>query len=189
MGNKSEGSILKKSIYKIIIPLLIIFAIGAVWIIKNAETQSIAADKSVLVGGSLEEAAFALHVTDQLDIDKLKAYGLPIIIDFGADSCAPCIEMAPVLEQLNKELSGRAIVLFVDVWKYQDLAAGFPIRVIPTQLFIDKNGQPYNPSDPQNAQMNIYISKDTNEHIFTTHEGGMTKEMILNALKEMGLEE
>ena len=189
MGSRSGNSIFKKNIYKIIIPLLIIFAIGAVWVIKNAETQSIAADKNGLEGGSLEEAAFALHVTDHLDINKLKSYGIPIMIDFGADSCVPCVEMAPVLEQLNKELRGRAIILFVDVWKYQDLLTGYPIRVIPTQLFIDKNGQPYNPSDPQNAQMNIYISKDTNEHLFTTHEGGMTKEMILNALKEMGLEE
>ena len=34
----------------------------------------------------------------------------------------------------------------------------------------------------------MYSSKDTNEHVFTTHEGGMTKEQILAVFKEMGVE-
>ncbi|OLN32939.1 Thioredoxin [Desulfosporosinus metallidurans] len=39
------------------------------------------------------------------------------MIDFGADSCVPCKEMAPVLKKLNTEMQGKAIVKFVDVWK------------------------------------------------------------------------
>jgi thioredoxin 1 len=35
----------------------------------------------------------------------------------------------------------------------------------------------------------MYSSKDTNIHVFTTHEGGITKEQLLSILKEMGLEE
>lgn len=37
--------------------------------------------------------------------------------------------------------------------------------------------------------MNMYSLKDTNEHVFTTHEGGMTEEMILAILNEMGMED
>ncbi len=48
--------------------------------------------------------------------------GFPIIIDFGADSCIPCKEMAPVLKKLNEEWQGKVIVKFVDVWKYPDAA-------------------------------------------------------------------
>ena len=46
---------------------------------------------------------FFLEVTEPLDFDRLKSYGLPIMIDFGADSCAPCKEMAPVLSGSSRE--------------------------------------------------------------------------------------
>lgn len=95
--------------------------------------------------------------------------------------------MAPVLEELNAELQGKAIIRFVDVWKYQDFSEGYPISVIPTQIFIGVNGKPYSPKDPEAMQMKLYLAKDTNEHVFTAHEGGITKEQLLSALKEMGL--
>lgn len=97
--------------------------------------------------------------------------------------------MAPVLEELNQELRGKAIVKFVDVWKYQNLAQGYPITVIPTQLLFDAKGNPYTPKDAKAMQLNLYSSNDTNKHIFTTHEGGITKEQLLAMLKEMGLKE
>ena len=130
---------------------------------------------------------FGLHVTEEIDIEKLKSYGLPIVIDFGADSCIPCKEMAPVLRDLNTELKGKAIIKFIDVWKYRDLGEGYPISVIPTQVFIDSNGKPYKPNDPQTMQMSLYSSRASGEHVFTAHHGGMTKEQLLRALKEMGL--
>ena len=34
----------------------------------------------------------------------------------------------------------------------------------------------------------MYSTRDTNTHVFTVHEGGMTKEQLLAALKEMGVE-
>lgn len=165
---------------KIIIPVLIVAVIIGIWVIKNT-------DKSPATTN--DNPDFALHVTEKIDLEQLKSYGLPIMIDFGADSCIPCKEMAPVLVKLNEELQGKAIIRFVDVWKYQELAEGYPISVIPTQVFFNKDGKPYTPSDPQASQMNMYSLKNTNEHVFTTHEGGMTEEMILAALREMGLEE
>ncbi|MGV8983980.1 thioredoxin domain-containing protein [Clostridium sp.] len=168
-----------KNIAKIIIPMLIVVAIGAIWYFKNYSKIPIVKD---------DNSDFALHVTDSLDIVKLKSYGIPIIIDFGADSCIPCKEMYPVLKELNEELRGKVIIKFVDVWKYQSLAEGYPISVIPTQVFIDKDGKPYTPKNPEASQMKMYSSKETDKHVFTTHEGGMTKEQILNVLREMGVE-
>jgi thioredoxin 1 len=95
--------------------------------------------------------------------------------------------MAPVLKELNEELKGKAIIKFVDVWKYQELAQGYPISLIPTQIFIDANGKPFKPKDPQASQMKMYSTKDKGEHVFTAHEGGMTKDQLLSALKEMGM--
>lgn len=165
---------------RIIVPVLILAFIGGLWFVKNMNTQE--------PPGENVHPDFALHVTEELNLEQLKSHGLPIMIDFGADSCAPCKEMAPVLEKLNKELQGKAIIKFVDVWKYPDLAQGYPLTVIPTQVFFDKDGKPYSPADPQEMRMNLYTLKETNEHVFTTHEGGMTEEMILTVLSELGLE-
>jgi len=167
-----------KNMSKILIPIFIVVAIGAIWYFKNSNKTPIVKE---------DNPYFALHVTDSLDLEKLKSYGLPIMIDFGADSCIPCTEMAPVLKQLNEELRGKVIIKFVDVWKYQSLAEGYPISVIPTQVFLDKEGKPYTPKDPEASQMQMYSSKDTKEHVFTTHEGGMTKEQILKVFVEMGV--
>ncbi|NLD49071.1 MAG: thioredoxin family protein [Clostridiaceae bacterium] len=169
----------KGIVVKIIIPILLVCIIGGIWIIKNNKKDTASVDS--------DNPDFSLHVTEKIQLDKLKSYGLPIIIDFGADSCIPCKEMAPVLKELNTELQGKAIIKFVDVWKYQELALGYPISVIPTQIFIDANGNPYKPKGPESKQFKLYSTKDKGEHVFTAHEGGMTKDQLLSALKEMGM--
>lgn len=177
----------KRLVVKIIMPVLLVCVVIGIWAVKNNknDTDLVGTDKSgTMVAGNPD---FGLHVTEKIDLEKLKSYGIPIIIDFGADSCIPCKEMAPVLKELNAELQGKAIIRFVDVWKYQSFADGYPISLIPTQIFIDVNGKPYKPKDPESKQMRIFSSKDTGEHIYTTHEGGMTKEQLLSVLKEMGL--
>jgi len=123
----------------------------------------------------------------EINLDKLKLYKLPIIIDFGADSCIPCKEMAPVLKKLNEEWQGKVIVKFVDVWKYPDASADFPVQVIPTQFFFDGQGNPYVPSDPEGMQMIMYSLKDTQEHVYTAHQGGLTEEQFRAIFKEMGI--
>jgi len=179
----------KGLVLKIIIPVLIISAIAGVWIVKNNNNNQTGLAESDKSGEIVtENSDFELHVTEKINIEKLKSYGLPIVIDFGADSCIPCKEMAPVLKELNAELQGKAIIKFVDVWKYKELAQGYPISLIPTQIFIDAEGNPFTPKDPQAMQMKMYTSRDNGEHIFTAHEGGMTKDQMLRALEEMGLE-
>lgn len=67
---------------------------------------------------------------------------LPAIIDFYADWCGPCKMVAPVLEELAKEYSGKLIIYKVDTEVEQELAAVFDIRSIPTFLFIPAEGRP-----------------------------------------------
>ncbi len=186
---KKQG--LSKNItLRIIIPVLIVVAISAIWYFKNAEKKPAVANdvvSSSITSSTNTNPDFSLLVTEKLDLEKLKSYGLPIIIDFGADSCIPCKEMAPVLKELNQELQGKAIVKFVDVWKYQSFAEGYPISLIPTQVLFDAEGKPYTPKDADAMELKMYSLKDTKEHVFTTHEGGITKEDLLAMLKEMGL--
>ena len=182
MKTTNTGENKKGLVAKILIPVLIIAVIAGIWIVRN-NTRETTKDE---VTGDIQ---FALNVTETIDLEELKSYGLPILIDFGADSCIPCKEMAPVLKELNEELQGKAIILFVDVWKNQSLADGYPISLIPTQVLITSDGLPYTPSETLSSGIQMYSSKDTNEHVFTTHEGGLDKETMLAILREMGMEE
>lgn len=177
MDNKSKTAL------KIIISVLIICMIGVIWFIKNSNEKS-----DIKNTKDVDNNEFTLKVTEQLDIEKLKSYGLPIVIDFGSDDCIPCKRMAPVLEELNSELQGKAIVKFVDIWKYPKFAEGYPISAIPTQIFITAEGKPYNPSDAESKSLKIY-NDDSGKHTFTVHEGGIYKDELLSILKEMGLKD
>lgn len=75
------------------------------------------------------------------DFSATPVKGMVTMIDLGADSCVPCKLMAPILKKLEKEYSGRAAIVFIDVWKHKDQAKRFGIRAIPTQIFFDKEGK------------------------------------------------
>jgi len=65
---------------------------------------------------------------------------LPVVVDFWAEWCAPCIAAAPVLEELAKEYAGKVDFAKVDVDGNSPLAAKYGIAAIPTML-IFKDGQ------------------------------------------------
>jgi len=174
MNNKEKKP---RSVIKIIVPIIIIAVILGIFILKSNQEKPMAANTDEL---ALEATA--------IDLEQLKAYGLPIVIDFGADSCIPCKEMAPVLKKLNQEMQGKAVVKFVDVWKNKNAADNFPVQVIPTQFFFDKEGNPFAPRDAEAMQMMLYSAKDTNKHVYTAHQGGLTEEQLRAVLKEMGVE-
>lgn len=167
----------KKRLVKIIVPVCIVLIIAGIWIFKNANSDA---------PPITDNKDFTLEATN-IDLEVLTSYELPIIIDFGADSCVPCKEMAPVLKTLNVEMQGAAIIKFVDVWKNEDVANDFPIQVIPTQIFINADGTPYVPSDDIKIEFTMYSTKDTNEHVFTVHQGGLTEDQMRRILTDMGV--
>ncbi len=167
----------KKKLVKIIVPVCIVLIIAGIWIFKNTNSDA---------PPITDNKDFTLEATN-IDLEVLTSYELPIIIDFGADSCIPCKEMAPVLKTLNAEMQGAAIIKFVDVWKNEDVANDFPIQVIPTQIFINADGTPYVPSDDIKIEFTMYSTKDTNEHVFTVHQGGLTEGQMRRILTDMGV--
>jgi len=185
----------KSLILKILVLAMILVAIAAIWFAKNGSVTKITADQAAEVTQTVESGEpataedqaddFALEA-EVIDLAALLAYKLPIIIDFGSDSCIPCQEMAPVLKSANEDYQGKAIIKFVDVWKYTDAANNFPVQVIPTQVFINADGTPYVPSDDIGIEFGFYSTKDTQQHVFTVHQGGLTAEQMDKILADMG---
>ena len=64
----------------------------------------------------------------------------PVLVDFYATWCGPCKMMGPVIEELGKELEGKARILKIDVDKNQVVANQYRVQAVPT-LVIFKNGQ------------------------------------------------
>ena len=194
MTGSLEGDAVGNRLKKGLVIGLILVGIAGIFLVKNQErnTALTKGTDGAQVAGDIDPKwlteAFDLDATTNLDIEALKAHGLPIIVDFGADSCEPCKKMAPVLVDLNQSLRGRAIVKFADVWKNGDIVQGYPVRAIPTQFFFDAEGKPYVPTDEEEAMQNgfmMYVHKDTGEHLLTAHEGGLTEEQLLAVLEEM----
>jgi thioredoxin 1 len=67
--------------------------------------------------------------------------GRVTMIDLGATECIPCKMMAPIIEELKIQYSGKADILFIDVWKDPVQAKVYGIQTIPTQIFFDRNGR------------------------------------------------
>ena len=65
----------------------------------------------------------------------------PVLVDFYADWCGPCRNIAPVVEELAEHYEGQLNVRKVDVDDNAELAAQFGIRSIPT-LIVFNHGEP-----------------------------------------------
>ena len=66
---------------------------------------------------------------------------LPRVVDVGADKCQACKDLAPILAELRKEYAGRVSVEFVDSWKNPSAADLYQVRIIPTQIFFNADGE------------------------------------------------
>ena len=65
----------------------------------------------------------------------------PVVVDFWAQWCAPCLAAAPVLEELAKDYDGKVSFAKVNVDENGPVAVKYGIAAIPTML-VFKGGQP-----------------------------------------------
>jgi len=66
-------------------------------------------------------------------------------IELGSVKCIPCRMMQPIMKKIEDKYGAQVKVIFYDVWteKGKPYAYKYKIRLIPTQIFLDKNGIEY----------------------------------------------
>ncbi|MFJ5288037.1 thioredoxin [Streptomyces sp. NPDC088348] len=80
-------------------------------------------------------------VTDaDFDIEVLAA-GLPVLVEFTADWCGPCRQLAPVLSAVAAEEAGRLKVVQLDADSNPDVMVRYGVLSMPT-LMVFRDGEP-----------------------------------------------
>ena len=80
-----------------------------------------------------------IHVSDaSFEKDVLQATQ-PVLLDFWAEWCGPCKSIAPMLDDIAKEYSGRLKVVKINIDENQKTPMQYGVRGIPT-LMLFKNG-------------------------------------------------
>lgn len=84
------------------------------------------------------------HEIQEADFEgKVLKSSLPVIVDFMATWCPPCKMLAPVIEKIAEEYSGKVDIFSVNTDDCPGLAGKFSITGVPTLIFF-KNGEEVN---------------------------------------------
>lgn len=118
--------------FKQILSIIAIFSLVILvsYFLSKKEVKNFESVKPVEKIESAPEATFKPKVT---------------FIELGSVNCAPCIMMAKIMDEIEKEYEGQVLVRFHDVNSLlgRPNAQKYRIRVIPTQVFLDKDGNEY----------------------------------------------
>lgn len=98
-----------------------------------------------------------LEVTDATFAEVLAGADKPVLVDFWATWCKPCLMVAPVLEEIATEHADSVVVAKLDVDANGDTARQFDVRSIPTMILF-RDGQPVERIVGAQSKANILAS-------------------------------
>ena len=82
-----------------------------------------------------------VELTNETFDEEVGASEVPLIVDFWAEWCGPCKMIAPILDQIAEEQSGKIKIAKLNVDDNPDIARRFDVMSIPT-LIVFQDGQP-----------------------------------------------
>jgi thioredoxin 1 len=80
-------------------------------------------------------------VTDATFVNEVLMSETPVLVDFWAEWCGPCLRVAPVLEEIAQEMAGKVKIVKLDIDSNPNTARDYRVMSVPT-LTIFKGGQP-----------------------------------------------
>lgn len=79
----------------------------------------------------------------QDSLDGAKKQGKVVMLEIGSVGCIPCDKMKVVMDKLRTDYKDKLEVLFIDVKKDRENMRRFGVTMIPTQVFLDKDGKEF----------------------------------------------
>src|SRR5207248_9545147 len=96
-------------------------------------------------------------VTDDTFVSEVLQSDTPVLVDFWAEWCGPCLRVAPVLEEIANELGDKVKVVKLDIDANPNTARDYRVLSVPTCTIIN-DGKPVQPESghrPNCGQMSL----------------------------------
>jgi thioredoxin 1 len=74
------------------------------------------------------------------EMPALPVPGQVTLVEIGSKTCAPCLALLPMLEQLRTDYQDQVAVVLIELWEHPDAAYDLGIKQIPAFLFYNRHG-------------------------------------------------
>lgn len=179
MTKKKRWVWTRKRAAQVIVTSLILFGVSGIVYVKKQDTAG-----TEVAGVSESKKDINKLYDASYSYEELKKAGKPVIIDFTASWCVPCKTFNPLLEKTKEKYGDDIVIKIIDVDENTDYVSQFPVKVIPSQILLDANGNQFKPIENANIFGFKYYEKGEGTGI-TLHEGAIEEAPFFRLVDEM----